>query len=580
MKNSNYFPFERNNYFYGKLLSVDDFELEQRYMNDKRRMINRFVNGSGVVAGLRVVEIDEQKISVERGIAIDSLGREIVIDTPIIKNLSLMEGYEASVQDAHGYVYLGLEYDEQETDMVHNIAGRITPSAEHGDQAFNRIREGYRLFVTSREPEQAILSPEDLYQETSVVYHGEDVKISHVLPRYVQAGRPAELVVLVENLGRRNLSFSYDLVLTRMVSDGQARVHVSFDEMLFERTGSYELRYIIETSDIPGVDAAAAVDPETVRFSLAGILQETEINGKISCEIVSCDEKNALVDAYYRTAMDMFSSDGYQQPIYLAKIFFVHAADAVIIEKVENVPFRQYVYNNTLETAVRQMLQNTVGLGAAPGKSYSGREKNNPNDAFASTRLSQGTAIITLKGDGGVRGERYYSNEIMHGLGLGQVTILLGLEHSDESVIFGSSEVFEQSDTPGVDAELASRQFPSNGSFVIGLRLTANTDQTQVKVHWTALRNMEDAVIEKSDRRIFIKPNLLELNVRQSYYLEAVCENMVEKAVTWSVRENGGTIDENGMYTAPSAPGVYEVMVQSVVFPEVRASIFVIVREM
>ena len=35
MKNMKYFPFERNKYFYGKLLTVDDFETEQRYMNDK-----------------------------------------------------------------------------------------------------------------------------------------------------------------------------------------------------------------------------------------------------------------------------------------------------------------------------------------------------------------------------------------------------------------------------------------------------------------------------------------------------------------------------------------------------------------
>lgn len=45
MRNLKYFSFERNKYFYGKLLSVSDFETEQRYMNDKRRLINRFKIG-------------------------------------------------------------------------------------------------------------------------------------------------------------------------------------------------------------------------------------------------------------------------------------------------------------------------------------------------------------------------------------------------------------------------------------------------------------------------------------------------------------------------------------------------------
>ena len=55
MKNLKCFPFERNRYFYGKLLSVEDFETEQKYFNDKRRTINRFLFGSGVVCGLNVV---------------------------------------------------------------------------------------------------------------------------------------------------------------------------------------------------------------------------------------------------------------------------------------------------------------------------------------------------------------------------------------------------------------------------------------------------------------------------------------------------------------------------------------------
>lgn len=54
MKNLKSFPFERNRYFYGKLLSVEDFETEQKYFNDKRRTVNRFLFGSGVVCGLGV----------------------------------------------------------------------------------------------------------------------------------------------------------------------------------------------------------------------------------------------------------------------------------------------------------------------------------------------------------------------------------------------------------------------------------------------------------------------------------------------------------------------------------------------
>ena len=49
MNNNNYFPLERNQYFYGKMLTARDFEIEQRYHNNKRRLINRTILGAGVV---------------------------------------------------------------------------------------------------------------------------------------------------------------------------------------------------------------------------------------------------------------------------------------------------------------------------------------------------------------------------------------------------------------------------------------------------------------------------------------------------------------------------------------------------
>ena len=47
MLNRKYFPFQRNNYYYGKLLTARDFEDEQRYYNDKRRLSNRLTGADG-----------------------------------------------------------------------------------------------------------------------------------------------------------------------------------------------------------------------------------------------------------------------------------------------------------------------------------------------------------------------------------------------------------------------------------------------------------------------------------------------------------------------------------------------------
>jgi hypothetical protein len=81
-------------------------------------------------------------------------------------------------------------------------------------------------------------------------------------------------------------------------------------------------------------------------------------------------------------------------------------------------------------------------------------------------------------------------------------------------------------------------------------------------------------------KRIFIKPDMANVEVRESCYFEAIFANIADRRIKWSVKEaEGGTIDKNGMYTAPNVPGVYEIIVESRAHPDIKASTFVVVRE-
>ena len=101
-----------------------------------------------------------------------------------------------------------------------------------------------------------------------------------------------------------------------------------------------------------------------------------------------------------------------------------------------------------------------------------------------------------------------------------------------------------------------------------------------VDVKWTAIRDADETVSEKNNMKIMIKPNSLIIKPKENRYLEAVCVNMTNKTVRWSVvPETGGSIDQNGLYTAPASEGVYEVVAQSAAYPEVKASIMVVVRD-
>jgi hypothetical protein len=68
----------RNQFFYGKRMDVQHFRMEQDYGRMKQALINRLTLGKGVVCGLRV-RLQDNRLGVDPGVAIDGLGREIVV---------------------------------------------------------------------------------------------------------------------------------------------------------------------------------------------------------------------------------------------------------------------------------------------------------------------------------------------------------------------------------------------------------------------------------------------------------------------------------------------------------------------
>lgn len=68
----------RNQYFYGKRMDVQHFRMEQDYLRQKLALLNRLTLGKGVLCGLRVT-LEDGQLCVDPGVAIDGLGREIVV---------------------------------------------------------------------------------------------------------------------------------------------------------------------------------------------------------------------------------------------------------------------------------------------------------------------------------------------------------------------------------------------------------------------------------------------------------------------------------------------------------------------
>lgn len=146
--------FERNNYYYGKLMTVRDFFQEQCYFNEKRWLLNRMIGGWGVVCGLDVKtkEGDLEKVIVTPGFAIDRCGREILVCeeqtvTLIPEECDCCKKEKKKEEQSERKLIICLEFYECKTEQV-SLPPIACDQKERGE--FNRIRDSFKIRVVPR----------------------------------------------------------------------------------------------------------------------------------------------------------------------------------------------------------------------------------------------------------------------------------------------------------------------------------------------------------------------------------------------------------------------------------------------
>ena len=566
MNNIGLLPFERNNYFKGKLLSADSFEAEQKYHNDKRRLINRFSGGFGVVCGLDTIAVSDDKISVEAGVAIDGCGREIVVDAPNVKRLSALNGYD--INKSGGDYYLYIEYAERLTEEV-----RLDRESGSGG-AFDKVSESFGLYLTDT-PAHMEHGGSSYYRCSAVIFRNEEAEIRLSVPKFIKAKElfPLEVTVVPHDpAAELRVSFTVELKCVRY--NNESSIRVDLDTRLEKSSsGVYTQSFVCSGMNIVNDMAEfyiAAGEPD-IRI---GSKRYTSDGGITVKSTMTADAPANCACDSRRTTLFNFVSNGSEIDVCLAKISFENYAITGICE----FPFEHYYKTNTelaIENAVLRDRINVLerALSAPERETKTGVSEDSTAD------ISSGEAVIDL-GIGGKAGKRFFSEEISHGLGLGNVQVRVGLKDEsadDECFVYGSQEIFnEKSD--GVRAELAVRVNNDTGTFKIGLRLLESAAEYNAVVHWTAVRRRSSGS-ESADRRIIMDNGAKTRGIRESAYFTVKFVNLPPSDIRWSVlTENGGSIDDNGCYTAPNHSGVFKIRATYVNDSTVTAAAYVVVK--
>ncbi len=597
MQNRKYFPYERNNYYFGKLLTAKDFESEQRYFNDKRRLHNRLENGVGIAAGLGVVMADDASIILQAGCAYDAAGREIVVPETQIVKLSALEGYASIMSSC---AYLGIFYDEQKTDEVYGAM-----SNQEDGNCFNKTRESFKLTLLDENMAAKIAAPMDEYITTTSIYGDGEIQLIQRVPKYV--AKESKVVVAVEMVrtghGSSEYSFCYQLETPGFDAEtaesseiSQSHIHLAAGERKIWHY-SYQPKAHIwgGNSSVPFTVSQIKVQKSDETFVF---------NDKI--ESLLCPVQQNITELclanWYGKAMDKQLSESYDQRLWIAKINLIRQGSKMIIDSVSGAPYTQYSYNpqqmmllHQLEefypapTSALAFVQGDVAQAAQAG--VSGGLKMPQMSACGVYDMALGLSSDTK--------QAIFSEEIMHGLGKEPVYVEVGVEYivknpktgDTSEIILGDADIFDDYEKKSAtdlysfyNLSTAVKILPERGTFIIGVKLGEVTNLISLRLRWFAFKvaDVSKQIIARNDgeKYILVNPDTIVLQPKGTTHITPVFINMPAEACSYRLSDvEGGAIDNNGVYTAPAKEGVYEIRVETISDPNVYTHAFVIVSQ-
>ena len=251
MPNSQLYPFERNRYYPGKMLTTADFLAEQNYHIDKLRFMNSLMYGSGIVCGCGVFNLDDLSILVESGVVIDGTGREIIIDSSIVKKLSTIEGFDSLQSDI---VSLCVRFKEKEIHSVYAVSHKETDQ----DYEYNRISEGFELFLVDRDEYDEGIELESEFLSKERIFSGADYEGYLVMPTTACKGRNFKIRLEIHKKTDAESKLSFRGILdipAFSAPDGSQQIDMAVDDIELAEGGVFCKDYWMSVLPQPAIES-------------------------------------------------------------------------------------------------------------------------------------------------------------------------------------------------------------------------------------------------------------------------------------------------------------------------------------
>lgn len=592
VKNEKLLPFSRNRYYRGKMLTSADFDAEQLYGLGKRQFMNRMVNGTGIICGLGVVNLDDLSLLVESGAAVDGLGREIVVESAVVKKLSAVTGFEQlRTCDA----YLCIRYRETETQPVY----ALTEQEDGREYEYNRIEEGYELFLQDVEAAGRRYEAETEFFTGAVLLENADYEIRLKLPAAICKGHYVKIVLEVIKVSDAGSSLFYEGILqTSALSmpDGGRELHIQLENILLSHGQKLVKEYWMLAQPQALDESGLVLKPGSVKALIGG--EEAEVRSGLCCRVNVVEDTPALLAGRGTGSVSMELRGMGEDAgfVALAKIALMRTDSAYLITQVDEKSVKTYI--PTLRDAWKRMEYNAYFCPRFPFYEHEKDETVHREDGGmeeadllrTAPRIETGIVEIPL-GERARKGDICYSAQVMHGLGKGNVFVQVGSQYleeqesggNEETTVFGNPALFESKRTQAC-AEAAVKVLNDRGAFVVALRLLRDVKQLILTYRWMAVRcdseRLQEEIEHDIDRSISVVTPTVALAEKESYLFRITYHNMKPCPVSYELTEPGsGEVTQDGVYTAPSREGIYEIRIYCTDHPMICTYAYAIVKK-
>lgn len=580
MSSMQMFPFERNRYYQGKMLTSADFQAEQLYMNDKRRFLNKMMFGAGVIYGMSVFNLDDLSILVESGAAMDDLGREIVIDSSVVRKLSAISGFEELTEDR---ISLCIRYKEEEIHPVYSM------HQQEQEYEYNRISEGYELFLKNT------AELENRYaMETEFLLHNElfcngDYQVQVWIPAMAVTGRQVRLSLKITKKSpeAKKISLWGVFQLPMFMTGNHGQEIVLEGKALSLREGEQVSQdYWIQVEATETEECSIILKPDTFRIEIQEEAQEASPKIQLKLRLVNQEPEELVQTELSRNSLEMQNMGVEKDYVRLADFDMVHTETAYIINEIKEKGVKKYISAPSKTAEASRYLSYYKQEDEMQKLTFSDKalvqeqiSKNKPV-----TRISRGTIELPLEPNM-KKGEICYSEEIIHGLGLGNVYVAVGTEFlNDNTTVYGDAAFFKKNQEEFTNLQTAVQVFHNHGSFQVAAKLTGEQNTIVAALNWIAIR-FSKAPKEPIQQEgpapgiVAVTPTAI-MGLKEKYYFNVRFQQMQPCRLSYEMSEEGtGTVGQDGMYTAPGREGIFEIQIACAGEPEIVTYAYAVVKK-